>query len=249
MKVIIIEDEQPAAIKLEKMLQQIEPEINILARLQSVEASVNYLAADINADLIFMDIQLDDGTCFEIFESIKIETPVVFTTAYNQYAIKAFKVNSVDYLLKPIQFLDLQKALTKFSQYHQHSSTFFSPDIFEALLPKQYKKRFFIKVGLKYKSIATSDITCFYITNRNAFLCTQHGKHYDIDYSLEKLEELVDPDQFFRINRNFLINFLSITDIIHYSASRLKIELSSWNGDEIIVSREKTKQFKKWMDK
>lgn len=250
MQVVIVEDEKLAADKLQHLLRKIDTDINVLKVLESVEDSVNWFADNPSPDLVFMDIQLDDGISFEIFESVKIKAPVIFTTAYDEYAIRAFKVNSVDYLLKPLEVETLEKALKKFKTVFSGESL-----IEESLarivgqMSNHYKSRFFIKVGIKYQSIQVKDICCFFVEERNSFIRTKAGKTMDVDHSLDQLQKMVDPSLFFRVNRNVLVNINCIDEIIGYSSNRLKIRLSSGLDNDPIVSRDKVSEFKKWMDR
>ena len=250
MKVLIIEDERPAAQKLVRMLKEINSEVEIIDVLRSVEQSVNWFHEKPKPELIFMDIQLEDGLCFDIFENCRIDIPVIFTTAYNEYALKAFKVNSVDYLLKPVDRNELKNAINKFAIIHQSRTNYSKLEsVIKELQPKQ-KERFLVKIGEHYKSIPASTIHCFYINERYTFLFTDTAKSYPLDYSLDKIEQLVDSKVFFRINRDFIVNFHAIRDMIIYSSSRLKIILSGWTEkEEIIVSRERVSSFKKWIDR
>lgn len=249
MKVLIIEDEKPASQKLIRLLRDIRPEIEIIDVLKSVEQSINWFLENPKPDLIIMDIQLEDGICFEIFENKKIQTPVIFTTAYDEYSLKAFKVNSIDYLLKPIDALELKNAIDKFNILHNQPDYTKIDSIIRHLQPST-KERFLIKVGEHYKSIQTSKIICFYIRERCNFIHAETGKNYLVDYSLDKIEQLIDSRSFYRISRNFIINFLAIQDIIAYSSNRLKIVLKDWTEkDDIIVSRERVADFKEWMDR
>jgi DNA-binding LytR/AlgR family response regulator len=251
MKVLIIEDEHLAADKLSRMLYELDPDIQILALLESVSESADWLSSNPAPDLIFMDIQLDDGISFEIFDSVKISTPVIFTTAYNEYAIKAFKVNSVDYLLKPYTTKDLKLAINKYKELHEGQH--FQSEKFDHLyrqLVKEYKTRFFVKIGTHFHSISVDEIACFFIRDRATFIKTLIGKNFDIDYSLDQVQKLIDPARFFRINRNYAINIDSIADIISYSSNRLKVVLKNFEHlDDLLVSREKTSDFKKWLDR
>jgi DNA-binding LytR/AlgR family response regulator len=252
MKVLIIEDEHLAAGKLKQMLSNIDPSIEVAGMLESVQESVNWLMNNPAPDLIFMDIQLDDGVCFEIFESVKISTPVIFTTAYDQYAIKAFKVNSVDYLMKPVIQEDLESALNKFRHLYAGGEQQQEKinRLYDQLLKKDYKSRFFVKIGTHFHSISVHDIACFYVLERGTFIKSKVGKNYNIDYSLDQVQKMVDPDQFYRINRNYIINLNSIADIISYSTNRLKIKLRNFEHlEDLIVSRDKTGDFKKWLDR
>lgn len=250
MKVVIIEDEKLAANKLEQMLSGIDSEIEIVKKLESVEESVNWLNQNKNYDLIFMDIQLDDGISFEIFDAIHIETPVIFTTAYNEYAIRAFKVNSVDYLLKPVDEDALKQALEKFDKIYS-SKEKLNANVFKVFehLSKSYKERFFIKVGIHYQSVMVNNVSCFFVEERCTFLKNEKGKNFDLDYSLDQIQKMVNPDHFFRINRNFLVNIDAIKEILGYSSSRLKLKLENCNDENLIVSREKVTEFKNWMDR
>lgn len=250
MKVLIVEDERPASEKLTRMLKSIDPAITIIEVLKSVEQTINWLREHDGPDLIFMDIQLEDGLCFDVFESYKIDVPVIFTTAYDEYALKAFKVNSVDYLLKPIEINELRNAICKFNNIHSTKTAYsLLESVIKQLQPPQ-KERFLVRIGEHYKSIPTSNIYCFYISERCTFLFTDTAKNYALDYSLDQIEQLVDSKLFFRVNRNFIVNFYAIRDMIAYSASRLKILLTDWTEkDEIIVSRERVADFKKWMNR
>jgi DNA-binding LytR/AlgR family response regulator len=250
-KVLIIEDEHLAADKLSRMLHDLDPEIQVLTILESVSESADWLANHPAPDLIFMDIQLEDGISFEIFDTVKISTPVIFTTAYNEYAIKAFKVNSVDYLLKPYNSRDLMMAVDKYKQLHGSMNAQSAKiDYLYRQLVREYKNRFFVKIGTHYHSVSIDEIACFFIRERATFMKTKVGKNFDIDYSLDQVQKLVDPTRFFRINRNFIINIDSISDIISYSTSRLKIVLKNFEHlDDLLVSREKTNDFKKWLDR
>ena len=250
MNVLIIEDERPAAEKLEKMVRVVHPEVRILAKLESVIDSINWLNSNEKPDLIFMDIQLDDGICFEIFDSVNIETPIIFTTAYDSYAIKAFQVNSVDYLLKPIEEQALKKALEKYNMIYQtrHFQTEKLNILYDQII-NNYKTRFFVKIGNHFHSISVDEIQCFLIQERSVFLRSNNGKKYDLDHSLDQLQKMVDPAKFFRINRNYLIHIDSIQDMYSYSSNRLGVKLKMLDHLDMIVSREKVSDFKKWLDR
>ena len=250
MKALIIEDEHLAADKLEKMLLNIDPEIKVMAKLESVIESVNWLNNHEKPDLIFLDIQLDDGISFEIFDSIKVDVPIIFTTAYDQYAIKAFQVNSVDYLLKPIEESALKKSMEKYRNFYQSSDMQLNKiNTLYNQIVRNYKSRFFVKIGNHFHSIAVNEIQCFLIQERATFLRTMNGKKYDLDYSLDQIQKLVDPNIFFRINRNYLIHIDSIQDIFSYSSNRLGVKLKMLDHLDMIVSREKVADFKKWLDR
>jgi len=251
MKVLIIEDEIPAAEKLERYLYRYDPDIEILGKIQSVSDSIKWFKENTNkVDLIFMDIELVDGQSFAIFDAVNIAKPVIFTTAYDEYALQAFDVNSVAYLLKPLSFNDLTKAIEKYRQLAVNPAT--TPDLSELLkqidTTKHYKSRFMIKIGDHIRSVTTDHIIYFYAEGRNAYILNDQGRRLIIDYKLEELEDLLDPKQFFRVNRTYIVNINSIQDVLVYSNSRLKIITSIKSEKDIIVSREKVATFKKWFD-
>ncbi|MEA3497371.1 MAG: LytTR family DNA-binding domain-containing protein [Bacteroidota bacterium] len=250
MNIVIIEDEKIAANNLEKMLHEIDKNINIQCKIDSIEETVKWLSNN-TVDLIFLDIHLADGLCFKIFEQIEVKTPIIFTTAYDQYAIKAFKVNSIDYLLKPIEIQELEKSLKKFKELNQIQII---NEIDYSLLIKsfankiEYKERFIVRYAQKIKSIRVSDIAYFYINNENVFLCTTNNKNYPLDYSLDKLENIINPKEFFRINRQFIVNISSIENMYSLSKSRIKIELEPKSNIETIVSFNRISDFRKWLN-
>ncbi len=251
MNVLIIEDEKPAADKLKRMLTEKRSEMTILDTLETVESSINWFLNNPQPDLIFMDIQLNDGISFEIFEAVKITAPVIFTTAYDEYAIRAFKVNSIDYLLKPIDQDSLTKSLEKYSTLYPAAKTDDKKiDLLLNQLVKKYKTRFFIKFGSHCRSILTDEIKYFFIVERSTFIKTIQGKIFDLDYSLDQVEKMLDPERFYRINRKFILNLSAITDIITWSSNRLKIKMASEEENhEMVVSREKVTEFKKLLDR
>ena len=252
-KVLIIEDEKPAAEWLRQLITRFNSEITVLAVIDSVRGAVEWFQKNPAPDLAFMDIQLADGISFGIFEQVHVPCPVIFTTAYEEYAIKAFKVNSIDYLLKPIAYHELEAAFLKFRQ--QEKSVLPAPAVtiellnkVQEMLRKQYKTRFVIKVGEHLKSIPVEDILFFYSLDKATFLCTVDFKNYLIDYSLDRVSEMVDERRFFRINRKYMLSNQSIADIVVYSNSRLKIKLKKPDEEGIIVSRDKVPAFKEWLD-
>lgn len=253
MKVLIIEDEAPAAEKLERYLHKFDPSIEIMGVIDTTSAAVEYLKQE-KPDLIFMDIQLRDGLSFQIFQQVQVRTPVIFTTAFNEFALDAFKVNSIDYLLKPITFTALSTSMQKLqSMKTALNSDEQSVRIREVLSnpnlkTKDYKTRFMVKLGEHIRSITTDQITMLYADGRDVYLVTQQNRKFIIDYTLESLEEVLDPGQFFRPNRTFIININAIREVLVYSNSRLKISLTQEFDKEIIVSREKVAEFKEWFD-
>jgi len=253
-KVLIVEDEVPAAEKLERYLQRYDSSIEVLDKISSVSDSIAWLQANQdNVDLIFMDIQLTDGKSFEIFDTVTIKKPIIFITAYDEYAIDAFKVNSIDYLLKPITFDDLSKALNKFQDLKASLSNNSSPALeqlqsaLSQLQQKNYKTRFMVKLGEHIKSVTTNNIEFFYAEGRNVYLYSFDNRKFIIDYKLEELEDLLDPTTFYRANRSYIINIEAIKDVIVYSNSRLKVIPKLEFDKEIIVSRDKVNAFKEWL--
>lgn len=250
MKVLIIEDERPAADKLTRLLTDVVPDVEIVNILGSVEKSVNWFNAGYaNPDLVFMDIQLEDGLCFEIFENTDLKVPVIFTTAYDEYALRAFKVNSVDYLLKPISSEDLQRSIDKFNKVYRQQADYGKLEAVIRQLQPPTKERFLIRIGEHYRSIPVSDINCFYISERCTFILTGTGRSYPIDYSLDRVGQVINNHTFFRVNRNFIINFYAIRDMIAYSSSRIRIIVAGAEKEEILVSRERVSDFKEWIDR
>lgn len=253
MKVLIIEDEAPAAEKLERYLHKYDPSIEILGVIDNAADAITRLRDEGKPDLIFMDIQLRDGLSFQIFQQVSVRTPVIFTTAFNEFALDAFKVNSIDYLLKPITFtalsasmqkLDAMKAMLNDEHHHRINAVFNNPN----LKTKDYKTRFMVKLGEHIRSITTDQITVLYADGRDVYLVTQQNRKFIIDYTLEALEDVLDPQQFFRPNRSFIININAVKDVLVYSNSRLKVSLAHEFDKEIIVSREKVGEFKEWFD-
>jgi len=254
MKVLIIEDEVPAAEKLQRYLQKYDPAVKIVGILDSAAAAITYLKGSEHPDLICSDIQLRDGLSFQIFQQVTVRTPVIFTTAFNEFALDAFKVNSIDYLLKPITFTSLAASMQKLNtmkaalsnddQEKRINAVFTNPN----LRSKDYKTRFMVKLGEHIRSITTDQIIVLYADGRDVYLVTQQNRKFIIDYTLEALEEVLDPKHFFRPNRTFIININAIKDVLVYSNSRLKVSLTQEFDKEIIVSREKVGEFKEWFD-
>ncbi|MCB0804688.1 MAG: response regulator transcription factor [Bacteroidales bacterium] len=252
MRVLIIEDEKPAGRHIANLLKRYDASIEVEGALGSVKKSVEWFNSNPHPDLALMDIQLADGLSFEIFENTKVDCPVIFTTAFNEYAIRAFKVNSVDYLLKPIDFEELGTALDKFKKnfrnFDQSKYNLMFDKVMQSLTD-QYKQRFVIKVGEHIKSVAVENILYFFSLEKATFIHTSDDHNYVIDYSLEQVESLLDPQRFFRINRKYIVSLPAIDDIITYSNSRLKLELKHLNDPDAIVAREKVNNFKQWLDR
>ena len=252
MKVLIVEDEPFAAAQLAAHLTALRPGSEIVAVCDTVKSTVEWLGNNPAPDLSFFDIHLGDGLCFEIFEQKEFNSPVIFTTAYDQYAIRAFKVNSIDYLLKPVDRGELEKALNKYEQVSSPKTSPMSPEILEELVvslkTKNYKERFLIKVGTHLRIIDINEILYFYSFQKGTFLKTADGKDYLTDQSLELIEEIVDPALFFRINRKYLVKLTAINEAVAYSNSRLKLKVKQGSQDDFLVAREKVKTFKSWLE-
>ena len=253
MKVVIIEDEAFAALRLKKMIQEYNPEIKILAELESVADSVKWFKSNPEPDLIFLDIHLEDDLSFAIFDQVNISSPVIFTTAFDEYAIKAFKLKSIDYLLKPIVHEELAAALKKYEQFsglHHNSIELQSLYNLLTTTEKKYRERFSVSIGTRIKMVEIKEIAYFYVMDKGVYLRTLQGNNYNIDFTLDKLEEMLNPDIFFRINRKYLINITSIANMVAYSRSRVKLELMPKPDDEFdtIVSIDRAAEFKKWLN-
>jgi len=251
MKVIIIEDEKPSARRLQRMLNTLHVETETM--LHSVKESIEWFQNNKHPDLIFLDIQLSDGLSFEIFEAIEIKSAIIFTTAYDEYALQAFKLNSIDYLLKPIDEDELAEAVNKYKERlpEKQTVTLDFNDIKKLLINpigRDYKKRFSIKVGQHLKLINIDDIECFYSENKGTYLHTSEGRNYLLDTTLEQLEDELEPQIFFRINRKFVVNINAIKDMLSYTNSRLQIKLNSYKEQDVIVARERVKEFKDWLE-
>lgn len=258
MRILIIEDEALAVERVKSLATSLGEELEFLADLDTVEDSITWLNNNPEPDLIFMDIQLADGLSFSIFEKVEVKAPVIFTTAFNEYAIDAFKHNSVDYLLKPIKKEDLEKAISKYNRIYKKDSSVasrvpvLSQDLIQEMmmqLNKSYKKRFVVKRGQSLNAIPVEKILYFFSENKISWLKNSEGKKYAVDFNLDELIELLDPEKFIRINRQYIISYDSILNTVSYSNSRLKIDLKFMEADEpILVSRDRVRGFKSWLD-
>jgi two-component system LytT family response regulator len=253
MHVLIIEDEAPAARRLEQLIRQYDSTVSVSGVLESVGAAVRWLSSHPAPDLIFMDIQLADGISFDIFRQTEVKTPVIFTTAYDEYALQAFKVNSIDYLLKPIEQETLNESMRK---YYQLKEQFIQPepallrDLMQSLQggQKAYKSRFLVKLGDRLVFIFTQQVAYFMAEDKLVFIVTSDNKKYNTDYSLDELENLLSPNDFFRINRQYITHIQSIKNIHHYFNGKLKLNLHPEPAQEVLISRERAVLFKKWLD-
>ncbi|MEQ9424555.1 MAG: LytTR family DNA-binding domain-containing protein [Cyclobacteriaceae bacterium] len=251
MNTLIIEDESLAAQKLIGLIEEIKPEIQVVDQLKSIESSVEWLSNNSQPDLIFCDIELLDGQCFEIFKNVKVKCPVIFTTAYDQYAIKAFEVNSIDYLLKPIKPEKLKASLHKLDSLRPGSTEIDLNQLADLIKAKDatYKSRFMVKVGQKIRSVSVDEIAYFFTREKLTMMVTTTGDKYVVDQPLDELELLLNPEVFFRANRRYLTRIESISEIHPYFKGRVKINLNPSIDDDIVISSEKTPTFKAWLDK
>lgn len=250
MNIIIIEDEKPAARLLQRKVEKLGLQVNTL--LHSVEESIEWFNSNTHPDLIFLDIQLSDGLSFEIFETINIKSAVIFTTAYDEYALRAFKLNSIDYLLKPIDEDDLEIAVNKFKSRNATAPNLsLDFEMIKKMLvnpaERTYKKRFTIKMGQQLKMINIEEVECFFSENKGTYLHTFDNRDYLLDITLEQLETELDPKDFYRVSRKFIVPMKAIKEIQLYSNSRLKVILPTYKDDEVIVARERVNDFKEWL--
>jgi len=248
MRIIIFEDETRAASYLERLLTKVAPNMVVIARLESVREGVKYLQNKPEPELIFSDIQLADGLSFEIYNQVQVRCPIIFTTAYDHYAIEAFKTNGIDYLLKPIEEERLIQAIEK--------AKHFSPGLlFEKILAinnpdtgKLFKSRFMVKIGDKIKSVPIEDILVFFSQEKASYIRTSDAHTYCIDYALDQLEPLLDPEKYFRINRKYIVSINACSNILAWTNSRLRLKIEGIDDSDIIVARERVQEFKNWLD-
>lgn len=250
MNVLIIEDEKPAARLLQRKLNKLGIEAGVM--LHSVEEAVEWFNSNPHPDLIFLDIQLSDGLSFEIFEEVQINSAIIFTTAYDEYALRAFKLNSIDYLLKPIDEDELEAAVRKYKDrlpQQQNLSLDFEQIKRMLINPaeKAYKKRFTIKMGQHLKMVNVEDAECFFSENKGTYIHTIDNRDYLLECTLEQLENELDPAKFYRVSRKFIVSIDAIKDIVVYTNSRLKVILPTYKEDEVIVSRERVNDFREWL--
>lgn len=254
MKTIIIEDEKPAARLLQRKLEKLNVRVEVM--LNSVQEAIEWFSSNEHPDLIFLDIQLSDGLSFELFEKVEIKSAVIFTTAYDEYALRAFKLNSIDYLLKPIDEEELVVSISKFkSHFLKSKEEIFSrqmdfekiKQMFQSSFNQNSKKRFTVKIGQHLKVISTDEIECFFSENKGTYIHTFDNRNYLIDSTLEVLEQKLEAKDFFRISRKFIISIKAIKEIVVYSNSRLRVILPTFKAEEVIVSREKVTNFKNWI--
>lgn len=248
MKILIIEDELPSARLLRRKLERLG--YTVAATLQTVEESIEWFRSNAEPDLLFMDIQLADGISFDILEQVRPSSAIIFTTAYDEYLLRAFKQNSIDYLLKPIEDEELENAIEKFLQFRRPASPF-DLTTFETLFKnttQTFKERFTIRIGQNLKIVTSQQIECIYSENKGTYLYTNENGNYLLDQTLDALTPQLSPKDFFRINRSSIVQFNAIKTIAIHSNARLKIYLNHYESDELIVSREKVAAFKNWLD-
>jgi DNA-binding LytR/AlgR family response regulator len=249
MEILVIEDEKPAADRLKTLVSALLPDARFYGHIDSISSAVSWFENHPAPDLIFCDIQLADGHSFEIFERIKVNSPIIFTTAFDQYAIRAFKLNSVDYLLKPLDPAELEAAIRKFQRQSINKSVDVQQLRDLLLSDNRYKERFLVKIGEKIHSLPVSEASFFYTAEKATYLQNQDGRKFIIDYTLEQLENLLNPSRFYRLNRKYIASYDSIEGIFLYSNSRMKVKLNRCEDNEILISREKTASFKAWLDR
>jgi len=248
MKVIILEDENRAANHLERLLSKVAPDMVVIAKLESVRDGVKYLQNNPEPDLIFSDIQLADGLSFEIYNQVAVHCPIIFTTAYDHYALEAFKTNGIDYLLKPIEEERLKQSIEKAKHFSPGLVLEKILSISRSTSAKPYKSRFMVKVGDKIKTIPVEEIMVFY-SQKASFILTADKRTYCIDYALDQLEPLLDPETYFRINRKYIVSINACTNILAWSNSRLRLKIEGTDDPDIIVARERVQEFKNWLDR
>ena len=249
-RVLLIEDEQPAAKRLSKLITEIAPDFEIIQICDSIESAVSFLKNAAAPDLMFLDIQLGDGISFEIFRQVEVSCPVIFTTAYDEYVFRAFELNSIDYLMKPIHKEELARSVDKFRKLNQAQKSDWQ--FISSLLQKEnaaYKQRFLVSSGANLITVITTEVAYFYSVERSTFLTSTQGKSYALDFSLDKLEEMLSPKEFFRVNRQYLVALSAIKKINVLSKSRMKIILEPLSTDEVFVSNARAHEFRIWLDK
>ncbi len=248
MNVLILEDESRAASYLERLIKKVAPDMKVTAKLESVRDAVPFLEQDNDIDLIFSDVQLADGLSFEIFGQVTVKCPIIFTTAYDHYAIEAFKTNGIDYLLKPVEEERLKKAIDKIKLFSPVLAVEKILSITNSTNGKTFKSRFMVKVGDKIKTIPVEEILAFYSLEKATYIHTSGNRDYCIDYSIDQVEELLAQDLFFRINRKYIVSIQACTDILAWTNSRLRLKIEGIKDDDIIVARERVLDFKVWLD-
>ena len=248
MKIVILEDEARAANHLQRLIGMLAPDIEVVDVFETVRDATTFLQGKPDISLLFSDVQLADGLSFEIFSRVQVTCPIIFTTAYDTYAIEAFKANGIDYLLKPIEEERLSQAIEKARKYNIQVDLSTLANLSSAVSEPAYKSRFMVKVGEKIKSIPVGEIKAFYSFDKATFLLTAENRSYIVDYPLDEIQELVNPKQYFRINRKYIVSIEACAQVYAWSNSRLKLEIEGMDDDRIIVARERVQEFKQWLD-
>ncbi|GET25564.1 LytTR family DNA-binding domain-containing protein [Prolixibacter sp. NT017] len=251
MNVLIFEDEKHTALRLIQLLGKYDSEIKVLDVIGSVKEGIQWYRNNAFPDLVFQDILLNDGDCFDIFEEVKVKTPIIFTTAYNEYALRSFKMNSIDYIVKPYDYDEVKDAMDKFRNFRE---MFLPPEselIKRIVLNEkpEIKKRFLVKLGDRYRSIKSEDIAWFIYDDGLTFAVTFDNTRFPVNYSIDQLSSLLDPALFYQVNRKYMVNIESIRNIHTWFNSRFKIEITPNSEEDVIVSRERAKDFKLWLDR
>lgn len=255
MRVLIVEDEELAVQKLSRTIYEVDNTIEIVGKTDGIGTTVQWLQENSEPDLIFLDIELSDGQSFEIFNQTMVNSAVIFTTSYDEYAIQAFKVNSIDYLLKPIKKDDLRQSLEKYAQMKKQFGQPSVPDIQQLLkdiqrqIAPDYRERFLVKHGQRMQPIDVAEVACFYSESSVSFLKTKANVRFSLEYTLDELEAMLDPKKFYRANRSFIIHIQSVDAVYPHLNGRLKVELKPASETEILISREKAQEFKDWLGK
>jgi len=250
MQILIVEDEEQALNRLQKIIVEVVPDAILIGTTASVEETINWFGNNRMPDLVFMDIQLADGNSFQLFTKIKITCPVIFTTAYENYALQAFKVNSVDYLLKPIDKNDVKRAIDKLKLLQSSRALVVNyAEILKTIQPptKKYKDRFIIKLGDTIKSLSIGDIAYFYTENKSNFVCTNEGKRFPVDFNLDQIEQMLNPKNFFRINRQFIIGHHAIEEMKAHTRSRIIVKLTPPSKLDTVVAIDRAQDFRNWL--
>jgi DNA-binding LytR/AlgR family response regulator len=248
MKIVILEDESRAVNHLVRLIGEVAPHMELTGTFETVSEALAFLKQDPPVDLIFSDVQLADGTSFEIFSKVRIHCPIIFTTAYDTYAIEAFNTNGIDYLLKPIGGKRLQQAIEKAKAFSSGRELDALVNLISPRGSRPYKSRFMVRIGEKIRTIVLEDILAFYSFEKTTYLFTRDHRNYIIDYSIEELESMLDPGRYFRINRKYVVSIEACSQIIAWSNSRLKIDIEGIDDQNIVVARERVREFKKWLD-
>lgn len=249
MNILILEDETRAANHLERLLAKVAPEMTVVSRIESVRDGIKYLRNNPEPELIFSDIQLADGLSFEIYKLVSVQCPIIFTTAYDHYAIEAFQTNGIDYLLKPIEEERLRQAIEKVKHFSRGLVLEKILSLTNPTSEKVYKSRFMVKVGDKIKSVPVEEILAFYSQEKASFIRTTDAHTYCIDYALDQLEPMLDPEKYFRINRKYIVSIGACTNILAWTNSRLRLKIDGIDDSDIIVARERVQEFKNWLDR